>query len=272
MSTDDKTYNDFRLEPPENFRNAFSHFYFAENYSDAPIRKTLLPSYQTILVFNFGIKAILYSDKGTNIKLNKYVLLGPIKKAFDYSLPTESKILVAVFKGDAFFRFFGATPRAESRSINLNKLVEEDCFTTLWSQLDKIKNPEEQLKCILAYCKPYLKEPSPTFEKIVAFDKEGLSAIKTTALLLNQTERAVQINYKKRTGHSAKELTRSQRFLTAIRMIQKWSVQSNKINWFEIIDRCGYYDQSQLIHDFQHYLRLSPTKYLKFQQDICNPV
>lgn len=44
---------------------------------------------------------------------------------------------------------------------------------------------------------------------------------------------------------------------------------SKKIDWFEIINKCGYYDQSQLIHDFKHYLNISPTKYVKFQQDIC---
>jgi AraC-like DNA-binding protein len=43
------------------------------------------------------------------------------------------------------------------------------------------------------------------------------------------------------------------------------------MDWFEVINECGYYDQSQLIHDFKHYINLSPAKYLKFQQDICNP-
>ncbi|HEY0298211.1 MAG TPA: AraC family transcriptional regulator [Arachidicoccus sp.] len=51
------------------------------------------------------------------------------------------------------------------------------------------------------------------------------------------------------------------------------SIASNakKIDWFDIISECGYYDQSQLIHDFKHYINLSPVKYLSFQQDICNP-
>ncbi|MFZ0596955.1 MAG: AraC family transcriptional regulator [Flavobacterium sp.] len=34
------------------------------------------------------------------------------------------------------------------------------------------------------------------------------------------------------------------------------------------MDQCGYYDQSQLIHDFKYYMNISPTKFLKFQNDI----
>jgi len=47
---------------------------------------------------------------------------------------------------------------------------------------------------------------------------------------------------------------------------------ATKEDWFTIIDHLGYYDQSHLINDFKYYLNLSPTKYIKFQQDICDPV
>jgi hypothetical protein len=31
------------------------------------------------------------------------------------------------------------------------------------------------------------------------------------------------------------------------------------ISWFEIIDECGNYDQSQHVHDFTQYSNISPT-------------
>ena len=87
----------------------------------------------------------------------------------------------------------------------------------------------------------------------------------------HQSERNIQTIHKKHLGYSAKELNHYQRFLRAIELIQDIASKSSKIDWFKIINECGYYDQSQLIHDFKNYINLSPTKYLKFQQDICNP-
>ena len=71
-------------------------------------------------------------------------------------------------------------------------------------------------------------------------------------------------------SYSAKEYNRYERFIKAIALIQNIAYTNSKIDWFEIVAECAYYDQSQLINDFKHYINLSPTKYLKFHQDICN--
>ena len=270
MFKENQTYIDFRLDVLEDFQEVFSHFYFAENLSKETVKKTLLPSYQTLLIFNFGAKAVLYSDRSTIIEINKCIVLGPVKNAFDYALPSGSKLLVAVLKNDAFYRFFGTNPVSKEFSFNPDDLLSENCFNALWSKLDKIEGAADQLQFILTYSKPYLKQRDPVFEKMVLFRQRGLSPIKSIAISQNQTERMMQIYHKKYTGYSAKEFNRYQRFLSAIRLIQHNSCQSKKIDWFEVIQECGYYDQSQLIHDFQHYIKLSPTKYLKFQKEICN--
>src|SRR5690606_37660366 len=188
MFKDNKTYIDFRLDTPEEFREVFSHFYFAENPSKETITKTLLPSFQTLLIFNFGTKAVLHSDRNTIIEVDKCIVLGPVKKAFDYSLPSDSKVLVVVFKDDAFYRFFGVTPISEEFPFNPDDLLDENCFTALWSRLDKIKDEADQMQFILAYCKPFLKQRNPIFEKIAAVKQRGLSPIKSVALSQNQTE------------------------------------------------------------------------------------
>lgn len=72
-------------------------------------------------------------------------------------------------------------------------------------------------------------------------------------------------------GYSAKEISRHQRFLKAVELVQNMALSNSKADWFDVVNKCGYYDQSQLIHDFKHYTHLSPSKYLKFQQDICYP-
>ncbi|MCY1663072.1 AraC family transcriptional regulator [Chryseobacterium sp. SL1] len=84
-------------------------------------------------------------------------------------------------------------------------------------------------------------------------------------------ERNIQIKQKEQFGYSSKEISRYMRFLKAIKIIEKETENNKKVEWFSIISECNYYDQSQLIHDFKHYLQISPSQYLKFQEDICNP-
>lgn len=271
MIEKEKQHSNFKIAVPKDYEEIFSHFYFAENTAADTINKTLLPSYQTILIFNFGTPAFLYSNQKTEIEIDKCLVLGPIKQAFDYSLPKGSGILVANFKDDSFYNFFGNAAVEGHLHVNPDDLLDENCFTSLWSQLNKIEGINKRVEYILEFCKPYLKKRNIIAEQLANFKNKSLNPIKSVANLQNQTERNIQLNHKKHLGYTAKEINRYQRFLKAIELIQNAASTSSKMDWFEIINECGFYDQSQLIHDFKHYINLSPTKYLKFQQDICNP-
>lgn len=271
MTKNKEKYNNFRIAVPTDYEEVFSHFYFAENTSSDIITKTLLPSYQTILIFNFGTRAFLNSKQDTKIEIDKCLVLGPIKQRFDYSLPPNSKILVANFKDDAFYRFFGNATIAENLPIDPDELSDENCFTALWNELNQISDTTNRVNYILEFCKPYLQQRNLIAEQFINFRDETLDPIKSVASERHQSERNIQLNHQKYLGYSAKEFHRYQRFIKAIELIQSIASKSSKIDWFEIIHECGYYDQSQLIHDFKNYINLSPTKYLKFQQDVCNP-
>lgn len=269
-------YTSRRITVPPEFADVFSHFYVARNASDKTVRKTLLPSYQTIFVFNFGTKAALHTAQNTFVEIDKCLVLGPIKQAIDYSLPPLSDILVVNLIDDAFYRFFGRAPTPTNLPTHPDALLDDNCFTALWSVLNQTDDPVLQLDYLLQFCKPYLSRRSQLAEALVNFEDPSMSPIKAIASEQHQSERNIQLNHKKQLGYSAKELTRYQRFIKAIALIQQFAADSaraerTKVDWFEVINACGYYDQSQLIHDFKHYLNLSPTKYLKFQEAICNP-
>lgn len=267
MKENEDKYLSRRISVPAEYENIFSHFYVAENKSPEIVYKTFLPSFQTILIFNFGSKSILHSRNNTEVEVDKCLILGPVKQAFNYSLPLDCEILVANFKDDAFYRFFGNV--SAQLPMHPDDLLVENCFTSLWMQLNEIKNVNDKIGYILEFCKPYLKQRNIIAEQIASFNDAALNSIKFIADKQNQTERNIQLNHKKMLGYTAKEMNRYQRFLKTIKLIESLVSASAAIDWFEIISECGYYDQSQLIHDFKHYLTISPTKYLKFQQDIC---
>ncbi|MCA0230235.1 MAG: AraC family transcriptional regulator [Bacteroidetes bacterium] len=269
MTENQDKYTSLKIAVPTDYENVFSHFYYADNKSSDIISKIFLPSYQTMLIFNFGEKALLYSKNKTEVIIDRCFVLGPIKQAFDYSLPPNAQILVANFKDDAFYRFFGNASVAEHLPIHPDDLLDENCFTALWTALNKIEDINNRVHFILDFCQPYLRDRSIIAQRLANFNDENLNPVKSIASQLNQTERNIQLNHKKLLGYTSKEVNRYQRFLKAIELIQDIASTSTKIDWFEIINQCDYYDQSQLIHDFKHYLNISPTKYLKFQQDIC---
>ncbi|GAA4160804.1 hypothetical protein GCM10022217_25450 [Chryseobacterium ginsenosidimutans] len=266
-----KDYNSYRISAPTEFKDIFSHFYYAENRSKETVEKTLLPSYQTIMIFSFGTPASFISKNKEEIKVEKCIVLGPIKHAFNYILPEGAEILVCNFKDDAFFRFFGNTDLTEGLATHPDELLHQNCFTTLWSELKKIDSNENRVQAVLDFCQPYLRDRNRIAEQIAAFDRTIFSPIKEISKKNKLSERSLQTNHKKHFGYTSKEIYRYQRFLKAIQIIQTISCQSSKIDWFDIINQCGYYDQSQLIKDFKYYIHLSPSKYLKFQESICDP-
>ncbi|MBC9928892.1 helix-turn-helix domain-containing protein [Chitinophaga qingshengii] len=271
MKPAEQTYHDYRLPVPPEFETVFSHFYFAANNSASPVSKTLLPSFQTIMVFNFGAKARLISRQKTEIEVDKCIVLGPIKSVFDYVLPSGAQILVANFKDDAFYRFFGKASLSDHLPIHPDEAMEENCFTYLWHQLNGITGVPDKIDRILDFCRPYLKLQDSTAAMLANFKDDTLNPIKSVAEETGQTERNLQLIHKKYFGYSAKEISRYQRFIKAIGLIQQTLLSINKVDWFDIIAECGYYDQSQLIHDFKHFIHLSPKNFVKFQQDICQP-
>jgi AraC-like DNA-binding protein len=269
MTKYDNQYISSRIPVSEEYEAIFSHLYYAENISSDAISKTFFPSYQTLLVFNFGNSVTLTTESKTELTVNRCFVLGPVKKQFIYTLPPNSSILVANFKDDAFYRIFGQASVAEKSPLHPDELVNKNCFTYVWAELNKMADLDDRIAFILKFCKDHSRERTALAEMLATYTDENQSPIKYLADQQNQTERNIQHQYKKYFGYSAKEFSRYQRFIKAVQIIQNTLNSSNKVNWFDVIDQCGYYDQSQLIRDFKQYLNSSPTQYLKFQQDIC---
>jgi len=263
-----EAYNGYRIAVPAEFEELFSHFYFAENNSEGPITQTLLPTFQTMMVFSFGAPLLLVTKENEKISMDKCLVLGPIKQAFTYILPAGGKMLVVNFKDDAFFRFFGTASLSEY--LHPDDLLNDNCFTTLWTSLGKMDAVDEKVTQLLEFSRPYIQNRHPLTEQIIALGNGPISPVKEISAQEKLSERSVQMNLKKHLGYSSREIGRYMRFLKAIELVQQRAIENEQVNWFEVIETCGFYDQSQLIHDFKHYLNLSPAKYLKFQQGICN--
>jgi AraC-like DNA-binding protein len=259
------------ISAPDAFIEVISHFYVAENHTGEPIHKTLVPSFQTILVCSFGAPLVLTTSLHRTLRIDKISILGPVKQAFEYTLPPGAEMLVANFRSDGFFRFFGKALQG-LRPSDPDDLLRDNCFAQLWETLEPMTTMDERVSRILAFARPYVRPQDALITQIEQMRKENIrnSPVKEMAGRSGQTKRNIQLKHRQRLGYSVKELTRYERFLKALELVgRQISAGHKKVDWFDIIHDCGYYDQSQLIHDFRHYLGLSPTRYLKAQKDIC---
>lgn len=270
MEESESTYSSYTLKPPTGFTDVFSHFYWAENCSKLAIKKILSPSFQTILIFNLSKNPLRISTEKHQLSIKKYMVLGPLKKAVQYKIPAQGKFFVINFKDDAFYRFFDHSVLNSSFFINPDHLTDENCFSDLWQQLKRLPNAEKYVQKLCDFSQPYIKQRDNIVEKITLFrNNPSKDPIKSVAEEESITQRTVQKKHKQSFGYTSKEIQRYQRFSKALQVLESKTVNNETVDWFDLIGQCGYYDQSQLIHDFNHYLNCTPSHYLKFQQDIC---
>ena len=261
-----KKYHNFRIDAPEDFADVVTHFYVAQNGTTEAITKRLVPTFQTILVFNFGNLTKLISAAGSAVEVGKCVVLGPIKKGFDYCIPPNGALLVVNFKDDAFYRFFGEAMLHQEFPTHPDALLPEHCFDYLWHQLAKLDTARARVDQLLDFCRPYLRDRSDLAEQLANFQDETQNIVKAVAAEAELSERTIQKKHKQFFGFTAKEKNRYRRFLNTIKYLQQ---HNPPVDWQDVVFELNYYDQSQLIHDFQFYLGITPKQYLRFQQDIC---
>jgi len=261
-----QSYVSYRIEPPLEFSEIVTHFYVARNEGSLPVTKTLIPTFQAILIFNFGAPGMLLFDENTEAFQGKCLVLGPIKKPLGYTLAATSEIFVVNFKDDAFYRFFGNVMHGLDAPKNPDDFLENDCFEQLWQKLLQVGSDGKRIELLLDFCQPYLEERDPIASQLTSFDDETQNEVKAIAADLKLTERTIQKAYKKRFGFTAKEKARYQRFLRVIRDVGD---ATTNVDWQQLTHRHNYYDQSHLIRDFKLYLGVSPQHYLKLRNDMC---
>ncbi|MEO8461417.1 MAG: helix-turn-helix domain-containing protein [Dokdonella sp.] len=68
--------------------------------------------------------------------------------------------------------------------------------------------------------------------------------------------------FRDKVGLTPKSIARIHRFQRALDAVQV----NRTVDWSELADRCGYYDQSHLIHDFQQFAGMSPGEFARQAQ------
>ncbi|MBW8687586.1 helix-turn-helix domain-containing protein [Chitinophaga rhizophila] len=255
---------------PKEWQDIFDPFYYIINQQQEAVTRILSPTFQTILVFNFGAPAYIKPAAEQPLAIDNSLVIGPVKLALEYTIPAQGQMLVANFKQDAFYRFFGRHLQTYTDFLlHPDELQGDHCFADVWQELKALPDMEQRVGSLLEFAAIYIQERDKDSEDIVNNSENDsvINPVKEIADKRGQSERNIQLKYKKYLGYSAKEMSRYQRFKKTLARLQGKS--SSTVDWFEMVYEGGYYDQSHLIRDFNHFLGLSPAQYLKLQETVC---
>ena len=260
------------LVPPASLRGVVEHaLLLTVAPGAAPVVRTLLPTFQVIVLFNLGTPAELWPAAPAEALVPVHepvgcILLGPLKSAWHYRLRAGARVLVVNFTLAGFYRLFKVpVNKLDGGPLDPDTVLPGGCFAALWARLAALTQPAQLLAVLTEFCLPYLRAPETDQAALV--EQLGLLAhsphlnpLRVLAVASHRSERTVQLRFQKYLGFSAKEAARFLRFRRVLAAVAQLSEDSPAPDWLALVEAHGYHDQSHLIHDFAHFLHQSPGR------------
>ena len=246
------------------------HFYCIQTPPDfKAINQHLSPNLEMMLVFNFGapVRSSFADDPFNGLEINEVGLIGPLRKMLNYEVLANTDIIVVVFSADGFYRLFQLPMNefSDDHIIDPDVFFQTTIFYKLWETLKSLPSLSDKIRFLQDHLLSLMHEEddgtNDLSKNVAYFDNLSVQPVRAMAIDQDVSERTIQLRFKKQLGYSPKELMRFLRFKQVINNILR---QANKeIDWYALIEKCGYHDQSHLIKDFHHYLGTTPQKFVR---------
>lgn len=187
------------------------------------------------------------------------------KQAIWYKNNTDSTIISVRFSTGGFF----CLTKIPITAIDHVGIEAEDLLGTSFRQLyQRIINASGSagmFALIENYFLQYRMDHSTEHEIVRFIDQNIDKPIDWLVHKSGYSQKHVIHLLKKHTGFSPKYLQRLHRFHSVVKEVQN---HKNKVDWFSVVHRHGYYDQAHLIKDFSYFSGISPTDYINSQMAI----
>jgi len=260
--------NHFEVTGP--LHESIRYFYCIRTSSEfKTTNQHLSPNLEMMLIFNFGspVRISFADDAYGELRLNRVGVVGPLRKMLNYEVLPGSDLIVAVFNTNGFYRLF-ELPMDEiggETVMDPDDLAKTDGFSELWKILKNISSLNDRIDFLKDYARLFIHEvqeaAAPLIKGISYLHNPLIQPVRAMADDADVSERTIQLRFKKYLGYSPKEFIRFLRFKQVINAIQ--IQEATDVDWFGLIEKFGYHDQSHLIKDFHHYLGTTPQKFVR---------
>ena len=198
------------------------------------------------------------------IKIKKAWITGFQKQSLVYKNNQNSTIISVRFKPGGFYMLTKTPiyliPFAGIEAIE----ILGDSFNACYQEVINHENITDKFKAIETYFINKSLEFSVE-QKVIEFS--SLNAHQPLDWVVEKTgyshKHFIHL-HKKLTGFTPKYFQRVKRLQNVIKVLQ---YNTDRIDWFSVINRFGYFDQAHLSKDFKAIIGLTPTEYLNVIQD-----
>ena len=246
--------------------NFIEHIVYVKGSLPIPYLKEL-PDGGVNLVIELNDKTIntIYPDESLKRKreVKRAWISGLQKQAVLYKNNTDSTIISVRFTTGGFF----CLTKIPITAIDDVGIEAEDVlgstFSLLYQTIINASSVSQMFALIENYFLQYRMDHNTEHEIVRFIDQNIDKPIDWLVHKSGYSQKHVIHLLKKHTGFSPKYLQRLYRFQLVVKEVQS---QKNKIDWFSVVHRYGYYDQAHLIKDFAHFSGISPTDYMNSQK------
>jgi AraC-like DNA-binding protein len=228
-----------------------------------------LPDGGVNLVIELNDKTVntIYPEESLQKKheVKRAWISGLQKQAILYKNNTDSSIISIRFTTGGFFCLTKIPITAiEHVGVEAEALLGSS-FSHLYQRIINASDSSEMFSLIENYFLQYRMDHNTEHEIVRFIDQNIDKPIDWLIHKSGYSQKHVIHLLKKHTGFSPKYLQRLYRFQLVVKEVQN---QKNKVDWFSVVHRYGYYDQAHLIKDFSHFSGISPTDYVNCQMAI----
>lgn len=190
---------------------------------------------------------------------------GVQKQAILYKNNTDSAIISVRFTAGGFFCLTKIPITAINHAGIEAEALLGSSFRHLYEKIINASSVSEMFAFIENYFLQYPVDHNTEHDVVQFIDRNIDKPIDWLVDRSGYSQKHVIHLLKKHTGFSPKYLQRLHRFQLVVKEVQN---QRDKIDWFSVVHRFGYYDQAHLIKDFSHFTGISPSDYVHSQMAI----
>lgn len=248
----------------------FYYIFHVRSDLQMPYPEIMVPKNYTAMVLHFGEIPDMWSKKN-KIKLHPALLHGILTVRHEFMMKSGLNCLGIHFKRDGLFRLFDVPMRDLTNNVIDLRLVDNTNALHLIDDLQQGRDDYERFSIIETYLLNLLDQAIPDIPLMelliqTMIRSNGQITVRELCKEVKVSRQYMGYLFRKRIGLNPKTFIRLIRFNHVLELLK----DQPEANWQDIVQECGFYDQSHIDKDFRKFLELSPTEYQKRQHIVSD--
>ncbi len=257
-----------RIIPPPSLASLIECYWVIENDSPTIQQQKIIPDGFPEIIFHYRAPYRI-NISGNWENQSQQLLAGQIRNHFLLENTGVSGMIGIKFKPYALSElFYLEMSEFTDKVVNLLDVLPEE-FEGIYSKMVSNSSYTFKVEVLNSFLESYLHSMSKS-DKIeqavnLIFETKATLTISEIAKKINISERQLERLFKRYIGLSPKFYCRIIRFAYIFELVQK-----ENIEWSELAQHTGFYDQSHFIKNFKEFTGEDPTKYFFNEENMAN--